>query len=172
MATSRTQEASSSTSHFAYQVFLSFRGKEIRRSFIDHLYTALVQAGIHTFRDDEEIGKAEDIKSELRRAIEQSRISIVVLSKDYASSNWCLDELLKILERRRTYGHVVLPIFYDVDRSQVRNQTGSFAEALAKHEGSMKEGEGGRKSMRMDKVRQWREALREVADLDRLAYDG
>ncbi|XAR49142.1 hypothetical protein NMG60_11032233 [Bertholletia excelsa] len=108
---------------------------------------ALVQARIHTFRDDEEIEKGEGIKSGLKRAIEQSRISIVVLSKDYASSNWCLDELLKILERRRTYGHIVLPIFYDVDRSQVRNQTGSFVVALAKHEASMKGEEGGRKSM-------------------------
>ncbi|GFY94386.1 disease resistance protein [Actinidia rufa] len=68
------------------QVFLSFRGKDTRKTFTDHLYTALMQAGFHTFRDDEEIEKGENIESELKRAIEQSRISIIVLSKDYASS--------------------------------------------------------------------------------------
>jgi hypothetical protein len=38
-------------------VFLSFRGEDTRKNFTDHLYTALVQAGIHTFRDDDEIGR-------------------------------------------------------------------------------------------------------------------
>jgi hypothetical protein len=52
-------------------VFLSFRGEDTRKNFTDHLYTALVQAGIHTFRDDDEIGRGENIKSELQQAIQQ-----------------------------------------------------------------------------------------------------
>jgi hypothetical protein len=54
-----------------YQVFLSFRGEDTRKNFTDHLYTALVQAGIHTLRDDDEIGRGENIKSELQQAIQQ-----------------------------------------------------------------------------------------------------
>jgi len=52
-------------------VFLSFRGEDTRKNFTDHLYTALVQAGIHTLRDDDEIGRGENIKSELQQAIQQ-----------------------------------------------------------------------------------------------------
>ena len=44
--------SSSSTSEpgWNHDVFLSFRGEDTRKKFTDHLYTALVQAGIHTFR--------------------------------------------------------------------------------------------------------------------------
>ncbi|KAL7235582.1 hypothetical protein ACSBR1_018970 [Camellia fascicularis] len=166
MASERVQEASSSLFRCAYHVFLSFRGKDTRKTFIDHLYTALVNVGIHTFRDDDEIERGENIKLELKKAIEESRISIVVFSKGYASSSWCLDELVKILERKSTSRHVVLPVFYNVDPTQVRNQTGSFAKALALHEKQFQEEIDDRKKQQhMEKVEGWRAALREVADL-------
>ncbi|RVW13453.1 TMV resistance protein N [Vitis vinifera] len=56
--------ASSSTSNpHSYDVFLSFRGEDTRKNFTDHLYNSLFAYGIHTFRDDEEVEKGEDIKS-------------------------------------------------------------------------------------------------------------
>ncbi|KAM7516039.1 hypothetical protein LguiA_005622 [Lonicera macranthoides] len=64
MANLRTNGASSSSSSPAghgYQVFLSFRGKDTRKTFTDHLYTALVQAGIHTFKDEHELKRGEHI---------------------------------------------------------------------------------------------------------------
>ncbi|KAK8593783.1 hypothetical protein V6N12_045857 [Hibiscus sabdariffa] len=75
-----------------------------------------------------------------RCTYQQSKISIVVLSKDYASSTWCLNELVTILERKKSSHsqHVVLPVFYDVDPGQVKNQTGSYAAAFARHEESFK----------------------------------
>ncbi|KAL9384181.1 hypothetical protein Peur_024507 [Populus x canadensis] len=72
MASGKYQESSFSLfSNCKYQVFLTFRGEDTRKNFTDHLYTALVQAGIHTFRDDDEIGRGENIKSELQQAIQQ-----------------------------------------------------------------------------------------------------
>ncbi|CAL5378152.1 unnamed protein product [Camellia sinensis] len=159
------QKASSSMLRFSYHVFLSFRGEDTRRTFTDHLYTALVHAGIHTFRDDDELERGEDIESNLKKAIQQSRISIIVLSKDYASSKWCLNELVKILERKRTVNHIILPIFYHVDPSHVKNQTGSFAEAFEKHNKRFEAETDYRKQERLAKVETWRETLREVADL-------
>jgi hypothetical protein len=93
-------------------VFLSFRGEDTRRKFTDHLYTALVQAGIHTFRDDDEIQRGHNIELEIQKAIQQSKISIIVFSIDYARSRWCLDELVMIMERKRTTNSIVLPVFY------------------------------------------------------------
>ncbi|KAB1228175.1 TMV resistance protein N [Morella rubra] len=83
-----------------YDVFLSFRGEDTRKSFTDHLYSALVKAGIRTFRDDDELRRGENISTELLNAIRGSRISIAVFSKGYASSRWCLDELVEILRCR------------------------------------------------------------------------
>ncbi|KAM7493401.1 hypothetical protein LguiB_028010 [Lonicera macranthoides] len=118
MAIVSSQEAaSSSTFGYNYQVFLSFRGEDTRKTFTDHLYTALVQAGLRTFRDDDDIERGKRIELELGKAIQESRISIIVFSKNYASSKWCLDEVVMILEwsRSGSRGHEVLPIFYDVD---------------------------------------------------------
>ena len=52
----------------------------------------------------------------------------------------------------------VFPIFYDVDPTNVRKQTGTFAEAFFKHEEHFKDF--------IEKVQTWRAALREVANLN------
>ncbi|KAM7469955.1 hypothetical protein LguiA_008138 [Lonicera macranthoides] len=162
MAVVRSHEASNST---CYDVFLSFRGEDTRKNFTDHLYTALVQQGFSTFRDDE-TEKGENIKLELEKAIRQSKISIIVMSKYYASSTWCLDELVMILEQRRSSKHEVLPVFYDVDPSQVRKQTGRIAEAFAGYEEQFKaDMDEERKIKLMEKIKGWRSALTEVAEL-------
>ncbi|XP_059450982.1 disease resistance protein RPV1-like [Corylus avellana] len=128
--------ASSSSFSFidswTYDVFLSFRGKDTRNNFTAHLYAALRRNGINTFMDDQ-LRSGEEISPALLKAIEESQISIIVFSKNYASSKWCLNELMKILECKRTKGQQVLPLFYNLDPSEVRNQTTSVGEAFVKH---------------------------------------
>ncbi|XP_058213743.1 disease resistance protein RPV1-like isoform X2 [Rhododendron vialii] len=145
-------------------VFLSFRGPDVRKTFVDHLYAALCRAGFRTFKDDG-IEKGEDIGLELGRAIQESRVSIIVFSKNYASSAWCLNELLMILECRRAYGHAVVPVFYDVEPCEVKKQTSSFEEAFAVHEERIKSETGERKEALMGQVGRWRPALKEVGGL-------
>ncbi|XP_061984307.1 disease resistance protein RPV1-like isoform X1 [Populus nigra] len=158
MAAGKYQESYSSRfSNCKYQVFLTFRGEDTRKSFTDHLYKALVDAGFHTFRDDDEIRRGKNIRLELQKAIKQSKIAIIVFSKNYAWSKWCLEELVKIMERKRNAECIVFPVFYHVDPSEVRNQTGSFAAAFVEHEKHYKE--------KMERVNGWRIALKEVANL-------
>ena len=108
----------------------------------------------------QDFAHSEDLGSELGKGIKLSRCSVVVFSKDYASSKWCLDELVFILKQKETSGHVLIPVLYNVERSQVRKQTDSFAEAFTKHEQRFKREAGG-----MDKVEGCREALRKVTGL-------
>ena len=147
----------SSSHRWKYHVFLSFRGEDTRKSFTDHLYAALKQKGIFTFKDDEKLERGKLISLELLKAIEESMFAIVILSKNYASSTWCLDELVKIVECKEKMGLIILPIFYDVDPSEVRKQTKIYAQAFVEHEKSFKEN--------MKKVHKWRATLREVANL-------
>ncbi|KAL5575041.1 hypothetical protein UlMin_016740, partial [Ulmus minor] len=86
-----------------------------------------------------------------------SRVSIIVFSRRYGDSSWCLDELVEIIKCRRTVRQIVLPIFYDVDPSHVRKQSGSFGEAFGNHEK--------RFASDLDRVFRWREALTEAANL-------
>ncbi|MCH96675.1 TIR-NBS-LRR RCT1 resistance protein, partial [Trifolium medium] len=115
-----------------YDVFLSFRGKDCRAKFISHLYTSLQNAGIYVFRDDDEIPRGDKISFSLLEAIGKSRISVVVLSSNYADSRWCLLELESIMETGRSRGLVVIPVFYEVDPSEVRHQRGEFGEGFKK----------------------------------------
>ena len=152
--------AASSSSDWRYAVFLSFRGEDTRNNFISHLYKALDQKGIDTFMDDKKFRTGEEISPTVVTAIRRSRCSIIVLSENYASSKWCLEELVEILQCRRTKNQKVMRIFYNVDPSHVRNQTGRFGEAMAKHEKNLKIGR--------EKLRKWREALTQVANLSGL----
>ena len=167
-ATFSVDDSSSSSSMAAssfdwkYDVFLSFRGEDTRNNFTGHLYKALDQKGIDTFIDDKKLRRGEEISPTLITAIRRSRCSIIVLSENYASSRWCLEELVEILVCKRAKNQRVVPIFYDVDPSLVRNQTGNFGEAMAKHDKN--------KKIMKEKVQKWREALTEVANLSGFHY--
>ncbi|XP_039169660.1 disease resistance protein RUN1-like [Eucalyptus grandis] len=114
-----------------YDVFLSFRGLDTRKGFTDHLYIGLVDAGIHTFKDDNELHHGKEIGPNLFGAIKNSKILIPVLSVNYGSSKWCLDELVQIMEcKNNNKDCLVLPIFYKVEPTHVRHQIGNFGEAF------------------------------------------
>ncbi|XP_009343375.3 disease resistance protein RUN1 [Pyrus x bretschneideri] len=145
------------TPSWTYDVFLSFRGEDTRYNFTDHLYQALVRHGIHTFIDHSELPIGEKIAPTLLEAIENSRISVIIFSENYASSRWCLDELVHILECRKSKGQMTRSIFYKVDPSDVRHQRNSYDAAFADH--SLKY------ENNLEKVQGWRTALTEAADL-------
>ena len=146
------------TGRWIFDVFLNFRGVDTRRNILHSLYAALVQKGISTFKDDKVLKRGKPIPSELYNGIERSRFFIVIFSKNYASSSWCLDELTKIVEcHQEKKGHTIFPVFFGVEPTEVRKQEGSFGEAFAKHEEVFKEN--------LEKVKKWRDALEEVAKI-------
>jgi hypothetical protein len=116
---------------------------------------ALKRKGIISFKDDKNLRKGESIPPELRLAIEGSQLFIVIFSKNYAFSTWCLRELDQILYCALISGRRVLPIFYDVDPSEVRHQKGSYDKAFQKHE----------ERHDLEVVRRWRTALTRVANI-------
>ena len=107
-----------------YDVFLSFRGEDTRHSFTCYLHDFLRRKGIDAFID-EKLRRGKNLSRLLDR-IEQSKISIVVFSENYANSAWCLEEIAKIIECKETFNQMVLPIFYKVPTSDVKYQKGSF----------------------------------------------
>ncbi|XP_030970032.1 TMV resistance protein N-like [Quercus lobata] len=149
--------ASSIDHKWKRDVFLSFRGEDTRNNFVGHLHASLERSGINTFKDDQNLQRGEEISSALLTAIQESRFSIVILSKNYASSTWCLKELVKIVECR-SKGQTIYPIFYDVDPSEVRHHKGNFGVALENHERTLIKPD-------LEKVQSWRLALTEVANL-------
>ncbi|XP_056165269.1 disease resistance protein RUN1-like [Syzygium oleosum] len=142
-----------------YDVFLSFRGSDTRKGFTDHLYHSLVNAGIvriSVFRDESSIPVGEEFGSQIIDAITRSKISIPIISENYASSKWCLCELIHIMDCKKRMSHIVLPIFYKVAPSDVRHLQGNFGKAFHSRQ------------ERFDKkdIEEGQRALKEVSDLN------
>ncbi|KAF8036433.1 hypothetical protein BT93_C2219 [Corymbia citriodora subsp. variegata] len=144
-----------------YDVFLSFRGPNTRDGFTDRLYESMIDSGFRVFMDDEEIRQGEEIGGEILRAIEDSKIYIPIFSTGYASSRWCLRELAHMVEcaypdsSGGPTGHEILPIFYDVEPSDLKLKTKLYKNALRKHE----------RERGHHVVKPWKEALRKVAEI-------
>ncbi|CAF1926434.1 BnaC05g13690D [Brassica napus] len=146
---------SSSTTPQKFDVFLSFRGKDTRRIFISFLYKELIRMSIRTFKDDVELKSGRRISSDLLLAIEGSKIAVVVVSKKYPASPWCLHELVKIMDVEKQGSLTVMPIFYNVEPSHVRRQIEKVAEQFTKHEGRENH----------ETVVSWRQALTNLASI-------
>ncbi|KAI9113027.1 hypothetical protein K1719_015959 [Acacia pycnantha] len=140
-----------------YDVFISFRGPDVRFGFLSHLVRELRRKNIDVYVDDR-LERGEEISSSLVNAIKGSMIVLVIFSKDYASSRWCLEELVKIMECKETGQQIVIPVFYLVDPSDVRHKKRTYAKAFTLHKKKFK-----------DKVQIWRSVLKESANLS--GYD-
>ncbi|OMO63709.1 hypothetical protein COLO4_32230 [Corchorus olitorius] len=140
---------------YKYDVFVSFCGADTRHGFTSHLCAALKGKGIITFAD-EHLERGGEIVPPRLKAFQESLCFIVVLSKGFPFSTWCLDELVAILRQKQERGLKVFPVFYHVDPSDVRRQTGTFEEAFSIHE---------KRFIDKDRTMSWRCALTEVSNL-------
>nr|AXU93662.1 RPP4/RPP5-like protein [Arabidopsis thaliana] len=150
--------ASSSSGRRRYDVFPSFSGVDVRKTFLSHLLKALDGKSINTFIDHG-IERSRTIAPELISAIREARISIVIFSKNYASSTWCLNELVEIHKCFNDLGQMVIPVFYDVDPSEVRKQTGEFGKVFEKTCEVSKDKQPG------DQKQRWVQALTDIANI-------
>ncbi|GFZ21559.1 transmembrane receptor [Actinidia rufa] len=139
-----------------WDVFLSFRGEDTRDGFTARLYTELEGRGVRVFRDNDGLTQGDEIAPSLLDAIADSAVAIVILSRRYASSRWCLEELATICEYRR----LILPVFYQVDPSDVRRQRGPFEDDFRTLEGRFGE----------RKVARWRDAMEKAGGISGLVF--
>ncbi|KAK3010121.1 hypothetical protein RJ639_010720 [Escallonia herrerae] len=133
MASSSSPSLPPST--YGHHVYISFRRDDESRYVTDMIDRSLDIRGVHTFRDTDHLVTSQtgtNIQKELREGMQDSTISVVMLSKGYLASSWCLEELVRILDCRERKGMVVLPIFYGVDPSDIRKARGYAAEELRK----------------------------------------
>ncbi|KAK1427530.1 hypothetical protein QVD17_16217 [Tagetes erecta] len=147
-------EPTPSSRSYSFNVFLSFRGEDTRKTFVDHLYSALVDRKISTYKDDETLPRGESIRPSLLEAIEASQIAVIIFSENYADSSWCLEELAHIMKCKDERELIVMPVFYDVVPSEVRKQEGEFGRGFAKQE-----------ARNVNKVESWRKALVDASEI-------
>ncbi|XP_010059625.3 jacalin-related lectin 4 [Eucalyptus grandis] len=145
-------------------VFVSFRGKDVRKNFISHLFRELDRAGIDCFSDEDPQDTGEYINDKLLGAIRHARFALIVFTRNYADSKSCLNELVEILDCRRQLkndGHVVVSIFHGVSTDDVSKLTSGseFAQGFERL-CEIKRDDA--------QIKKWRDALEEATHLSGL----
>ncbi|PWA80030.1 TMV resistance protein N [Artemisia annua] len=139
---------------------MNYSYEDIGKQFISHLQGALSRRGF-TISDRTMLPVGQDTRLQLLKAIEESEIYVVVFSNNYASSVRSLDELVDIMECLGRFDQrKVLPVFYNVEPSDVRSQEGSFKEAFQAHKAD--------EDIDSDRVQKWKQALRDAGQLSGL----
>ncbi|XP_030546455.1 disease resistance protein L6-like [Rhodamnia argentea] len=152
-----TDPSSSMSGQPPYEVFLSFRGLEMRRGFADFLCTMLSDTGIRVFRDEEELESGKENYQQPIQVIEQCKISIPIISEEYASSRNCLTELGQMVKGMDNSNRIIIPIFYYVDPSDVRDCNGPFASSFVEHK---------ERGVSDSVIDSWKSALRRIGELE------
>ncbi|CAN8320658.1 unnamed protein product [Cochlearia groenlandica] len=145
-----------------YQVFINYRGDEVRKTFLGFLVKAMVDAKINVFTDEIEV-KGRDLNNLFKR-IEESRVAVAILSERYTESSWCLDELIKINERIQEEKLVVIPVFYRLDATNCKRLNGAFGDNFRNLEINFRS--------EHERIHKWKEALISISHKVGLTLEG
>ncbi|KAJ4943988.1 hypothetical protein NE237_016312 [Protea cynaroides] len=107
------------------RLHISTKGLDIRNNFTGFLRIALEREGFDVYRKNEFIW--------MREAIPSCKILIAVICKGYVDSQFSLMELADMVECYESKGQIILPIFFDVELEDVRNQTGILKASFNKY---------------------------------------
>ncbi|VVB07979.1 unnamed protein product [Arabis nemorensis] len=110
------------------QVFINFRGQDVRNDFLDSLVDKMKTENINVFIDKHEVrGLALE---DLFMRIEESKVAIVIFSKNFTNSPWCLNERARIKDCVDRGTLIAIPIFYKMKPSVEKDLTGDFGLAF------------------------------------------
>ncbi|KAG0584090.1 hypothetical protein KC19_3G184300 [Ceratodon purpureus] len=136
-----------------FDVFLNHRGPDVKATFVAHLEDALRCAGFRPFLDARSLMKGNPALKSIDQALDAAKVHVAVVSKRYAESKYCLNELVAMMRSRKP----VIPVFYDVEPVDLRwVENGPFKEAFLKHKS---------RGRTQKKLQEWTDALRSLADI-------
>ncbi|KAH7428294.1 hypothetical protein KP509_10G085500 [Ceratopteris richardii] len=135
-----------------YNVFICYVGEDTKRNMLSVLRGRLHSMGVTCF-DNYEMNHEPEINPHIDEAIKKSKVYVIFLSKNFASSKRCLEEARLIMNMQCSSStssttRTVIPIFYDVQPYEVRHQPENSEYHKCREIGStVQEGESWSKSL-------------------------
>lgn len=83
--------SSSSEAKWPYDIFLKLQRRGDCHGFLASLHRAMLHGGINAYIDSEDLRPGNDISLVLTKAIMEGQITVLIFSKNYTSSWWCMD---------------------------------------------------------------------------------
>ena len=105
MVNQREGNGSAAFSDWKYDAFISYRHRNPSKPIAERLQRLLetyvppkelhldLNRKLHLFRDEAELPTSNDLGSDIKTALEQSRFLIVICTPDYEESKWCMEEI-------------------------------------------------------------------------------
>ncbi|MGX4667805.1 TIR domain-containing protein [Cerasibacillus sp. JNUCC 74] len=114
-----------------YDVFISHSADD-KDSFVDDLASALKEANISIWYDNDSIGWGKSIRQEIDKGLTHSKYGIVVISPTFIKKYWTNYELNGILSKEGSSGtQMILPIWHNITADEVKKYSHSLSNLLA-----------------------------------------
>lgn len=118
-----------STNQPLWDVFLSYASED-RDHVARPLANYLIRQGLAVWFDELELRIGDSLRERIDHGLAQSRFAAVVLSKAFFRKHWTARELSGFVQREAAGEKVILPIWYDVDESAVRQFSLPLADRI------------------------------------------
>jgi Leucine-rich repeat (LRR) protein len=113
-----------------WDVFIS-HASEDKAAVAAPLAQHLTQAGLRVWLDKQEIFLGDSIREKIDEGLSRSRFGVVILSPAFFGRNWTNRELNALMSIEENGQQVILPVWHQVDKSQVVGFSPVLSDKLA-----------------------------------------
>lgn len=125
-----TMETSETVGDKKYDVFIC-HASEDKGAFVEPLAHELDRMGLYVWYDEFELNIGDSLRESIDEGLSESHFGVVVLSKAFFEKDWPQYELNGLTAREIDGDTVILPIWYQVDRSDIMEYSPPLADKIA-----------------------------------------
>ena len=113
-----------------YDFFIS-HAYEDKEEFVDEFVDELKKLNVKVWYDTVSIKWGDSIRAEIDKGLKRSKFGVVVLSRSYVGKYWTNYELEGLFQRESNGGKLILPIWHNITKQEVRQFSPTLAGKMA-----------------------------------------
>lgn len=123
-------KASAGSDQVGYDAFVC-HASEDKDKFVRPLAEELTQKGLRIWYDEFELDVGDSLRESIDRGLSQSAYGIVILSESFFGKGWTEYELNGLTAREAEGDKVILPVWYNIGKSDVMEYSPPLADKVA-----------------------------------------